>query len=49
MLGVNYGFIVGWKGRKWRPNFEVNYDFDDERGNQEWVVRAGVALLVPKT
>jgi hypothetical protein len=49
MLGVNYGFIVGWKGQKWRPNFEVNYDFKDDRGNQEWVLRAGVALLVPRT
>jgi hypothetical protein len=49
VLGLNYGFIVGWKGQKWRPNFEVNYDFKDDRGNQEWVLRAGVALLVPKT
>lgn len=48
MLGVNYGFVVGWKGQKWRPNFEVDYDFKDDRGNQEWVLRAGVALLVPK-
>ena len=47
MLGVNYRFIVGWKGQKWRPNFEVDYDFKDDRGNQEWVLRAGVALLVP--
>jgi hypothetical protein len=49
MLGVNYGFIVGWKGQKWRPNFEVDYDFKDDLGNQEWVLRAGVALLVPRT
>jgi len=48
MLGVNYGFVVGWAGHKWRPNFEVDYDFKDDRGNQEWVLRAGVALLVPK-
>jgi transposase len=28
-------------------NFEVNYDFRDDVGNQQWVVRAGVALLLP--
>lgn len=49
LLGVNYGFVVGWAGHKWRPNFEVDYDFNSDRGNQEWVWRAGVALLVPKT
>lgn len=47
LLGVNYGFVVGWAGHKWRPNFEVDYDFKNDQGNQEWVVRAGVALLVP--
>ncbi len=47
MLGANYGQVVGWAGHKWRPNFEVDYDFKDDRGNQEWVVRAGIALLVP--
>ncbi len=49
LLGVNYGFVVGWAGQKWRPNFEVDYDFKNDRGNQEWVLRAGVALLVPKS
>lgn len=49
MLGANYGFVVGWAGQKWRPNVEVDYDFKNDRGNQEWVLRAGVALLVPKT
>lgn len=49
MLGVNYGFVVGWAGHKWRPNFEINYDFKDDPGNSKWVLRAGVALLVPKT
>jgi len=47
MLGVNYGEVVGCAGHKWRPNFEVDYDFQNDRGNQEWVVRLGVALLVP--
>ena len=48
MLGVNYGFVIGWAGHKWRPNFEVDYDFNDDRGNQEWILRAGVALLLPR-
>lgn len=47
MLGVNYGQVVGWAGHKWRPNAEVDYDFQNDRGNQEWVLRVGVALLVP--
>jgi hypothetical protein len=47
LVSVNYGFVVGWAGQKWRPNFEVGYDFKDDPGNQEWVLRAGVALLVP--
>jgi hypothetical protein len=47
VLGMNYGQVVGWAGHKWRPNFEVDYDFQNDRGNQEWVVRLGVALLVP--
>lgn len=47
LVGANYGQVVGWAGHKWRPNFELDYDFQNDRGNQEWVVRAGVALLVP--
>jgi hypothetical protein len=47
LLGANYGQVVSWAGHRWRPNFEVDYDFRNDRGNQEWVVRAGVALLVP--
>ena len=35
-------------GPKWRPNFEVDYDFRDTRGNPEWVVRAGIVLLLPQ-
>ena len=49
MLGANYGFVVGWAGRKWRPDVTVDYDFKNDSDNQEWVLRAGVALLVPKT
>jgi hypothetical protein len=48
MLGVNYGQVVTWGGHKWRPNFEVDYDFRDTRGNPEWVVRAGIVLLLPQ-
>ena len=47
LLGVNYGFIVPLAGQKWRPNFEVDYDFRDASGNQEWVIRAGITLLLP--
>ena len=48
MLGANYGQVVTWAGQRWRPNVEVDYDFRDLRGNQEWVVRAGVSLLLPR-
>jgi hypothetical protein len=44
---VNYGQVVSLWGQKWRPNVEVGYDFKNDVGNQKWVVRAGVALLVP--
>ncbi len=46
-LGVNYGQVIGWAGHKWRPNAEVNYDFRDTAGNQRWILRIGVALLLP--
>ena len=48
LLGVNYGQVVSFAGQKWRPNVEVNYDFKDDVGNQQWVVRAGIVLLLPK-
>ncbi len=47
LLSVNYGQVVTFWGHKWRPNFEVGYDFKDDVGNQEWVVRAGIVLLLP--
>jgi hypothetical protein len=47
MLGVNYGWVASFWGHKWRPNFEVDYDFKDDFGNQAWVVRAGLTLLLP--
>jgi hypothetical protein len=47
LLGINYGQVMKWAGKTWRPNFEVDYDFKDDRGNQQWVVRAAVVLLVP--
>jgi len=48
MLGANYraGRDVG--RHKWRPNVEVDYDFRNVSGNQEWVLRAGIALLLPR-
>ncbi len=47
MLGANYGQVVTFWGHKWRPNVEVDYDFKDDLGNQKWVVRAGLTLLLP--
>ena len=47
LASVNYGQVVTLWGQKWRPNVEVGYDFNNDIGNQKWVVRAGVALLVP--
>ncbi len=46
-VGVNYGQIVPFAGQKWRPNFEVDYDFRNLPGNATWTVRAGISLLVP--
>jgi len=46
-LGVNYGQVVSLWGQKWRPNVEVDYDFQDRAGNPEFTVRAGFALLLP--
>ena len=48
LLGVNYGQVVTWSGHKWRPNVEVDYDFRDTPGNPQWVVRAGIVLLLPQ-
>jgi len=48
LVGLNYGQVVTWSGHKWRPNFEVDYDFRDTRGNQQWVIRAGIVLLLPR-
>ena len=47
MLGANYGQVVGFAGYKWRPNAEFNYDFANDGGNPKWVLRVGIALLVP--
>ena len=47
LSSVNYGQVVSVWGQKWRPNVELGYDFKNDLGNQKWVVRAGVALLVP--
>lgn len=47
MLSANYGQVVSFWGHKWRPNVEAGYDFSDDYGNQRWVVRAGITLLLP--
>jgi hypothetical protein len=39
---------VSFWGHKWRPNAELGYDFKDDVGNPEWVIRAGITLLLPK-
>ena len=46
-LGVNYGQVVGLWGHKWRPNAEVDYDFQNNQGNPKWTIRAGIVLLLP--
>ena len=45
-LGVNYGQVVSLWGQKWRPNVEVDYDFQDRTGNPKVTLRAGFALLL---
>jgi hypothetical protein len=47
MFSVNYGQVVSFWGEKWRPNVEIGYDFKDDFGNQRWVLRAGIVLLLP--
>ena len=46
-LGVNYGQVVSLWGQKWRPNVEVDYDFQDRTGTPKVTLRAGFALLLP--
>jgi hypothetical protein len=47
-LGVNYGQVIALWGQKWRPNVEVDYDFQDRTGNPKVTLRAGFALLLPR-
>jgi hypothetical protein len=47
MLSVNYGQVVTFAGHKWRPNVEAGYDFKNDFGNQRWVLRAAIVLLLP--
>ena len=46
-FSVNYGMVVSFIGQKWRRNVEVGYDFQDDIGNPQWIVRAGITLLLP--
>ena len=48
LASVNYGQVVSFWGHKWRPNAEVGYDFQNDVGNPQWVIRVGIALLLPK-
>jgi len=47
LVSVNYGQVTTLWGHKWRPNIEAGYDFRDAIGNPKWVIRAGIALLLP--
>jgi hypothetical protein len=47
LLSANYGQVVSFWGHKWRPNLEAGYDFNNDFGNQRWVLRAGITLLLP--
>ena len=46
-LGLNYGQVVGFWGHKWRPNVELDYDFQDRIGTPKVTLRAGLTLLLP--
>jgi hypothetical protein len=48
MTSINYGQVLGFWGHKWRPNIEAGYDFNNDFGNQRWVFRAGITLLLPQ-
>jgi len=48
MASINYGQVLGFWGHKWRPNVEASYDFNSDFGNQRWVFRAGITLLLPQ-
>jgi hypothetical protein len=48
LTSMNYGQVIGFWGHKWRPNVEAGYDFNDDAGNQRWVFRAGITLLLPQ-
>jgi hypothetical protein len=48
MTSINYGQVLGFWGHKWRPNVEAGYDFNSDFGNQRWVLRAGITLLLPQ-
>lgn len=49
LIGLNYGQVASFWGHKWRPNVEVDYDFKDTTGNEKWVFRVGLVLLLPKS
>jgi len=46
-LGLNYGQIVQFWGHTWRPNIELDHDFQDRPGNPKTVLRLGISLLLP--
>jgi hypothetical protein len=48
LTSINYGQVIGLWDHKWRPNVEAGYDFKDDAGNQRWVFRAGITLLLPQ-
>jgi hypothetical protein len=48
LASLSYGQVVSFAGQKWRPTFEVGYDFKDDPGNSKWLLRAAISLLLPK-
>ena len=46
-LGLNYGQIVRFWGHTWRPNIELDHDFQDRPGTPKTVLRLGISLLLP--
>lgn len=46
-LGLNYGQVLKAWGHMWRPNAEIDYDFQNRSGNAQLTLRVGVSLLLP--
>ena len=47
MLSTICGRVVNLWRQKWRLRHQADCDFNNDFGYQLWVVRVGIALLVP--